>query len=223
MLALGDIKKKTQDSPVKGSIVINGDEKEFTDAKGIYQISLDGTQNDIVIKGNNLFVNEYWQGIPINYQRENESSNMSIERKFYSENGKEINVDSLSVGTTFYMILSVDSTEKDSNQYYSINNVALTQIIPSGWEIENVRVLGIQYPEWIENKITGNSLDYEDIRDDRVNFFFNFNNYTKHKQNFVVKLNAVTKGEYILPGATVQAMYDSAYNAYLKGFKVEVK
>lgn len=223
MLALGDIKKKTQDSPVKGSIVINGDEKEFTDAKGIYQISLDGTQNDIVIKGNNLFVNEYWQGIPINYQRENESSNMSIERKFYAENGKEINVDSLSVGTTFYMILSVDSTEKDSNQYYSINNVALTQIIPSGWEIENVRVLDIQYPEWIENKITGNSLDYEDIRDDRVNFFFNFNNYTKHKQNFVVKLNAVTKGEYILPGATVQAMYDSAYNAYLKGFKVEVK
>ena len=158
MLALGDIKKKTQDSPVKGSIVINGDEKEFTDAKGIYQISLDGTQNDIVIKGNNLFVNEYWQGIPINYQRENESSNMSIERKFYAENGKEINVDSLSVGTTFYMILSVDSTEKDSNQYYSINNVALTQIIPSGWEIENVRVLDIQYPEWIENKITGNSL-----------------------------------------------------------------
>ena len=66
--------------------------------------------------------------------------------------------------------------------------MALTQIIPSGWEIENVRVLDIQYPEWIENKITGNSLDYEDIRDDRVNFFFNFNNYTKHKQNFVVKL-----------------------------------
>ena len=41
---------------------------------------------------------------------------------------------------------------------------ALTQIIPSGREIENTRLLGIPSPSWVEEKVKNNNLEYEDIK-----------------------------------------------------------
>lgn len=222
MLALGDINKDAKDRPVKGSIVINGESKSFEMEDGTYQYSLNSGVNSVFVKGNDLFINEYWQGIPIHFERDNEFHNIKLERKFYAENGEEIDVKSLPTGTTFYMVLNVTGTEDRQNSYYLVPNVALTQILPSGWEVENVRALNIEYPDWIEQKTYGNELDYEDIRDDRVNFFFTFENYNKNAQSFVIKINTVTKGEFTLPGAEAQAMYDGAYSAYLTGFKVEV-
>lgn len=224
MLVLGNLNEGTKGKPVKGTVIINGQSTNFDKEDGKYQLSLDSSVHSIAVRGNNLYVNRFWEGIPVKYNRDTEFNNMILERKFYAENGEEIDVKSLQAGTTFYMELKV-LPEKDEDSYFNVENVALTQILPSGWEIENIRALGIEYPQWIEDIIGGNSMDYEDIRDDRVNFFFNFNNYgsAKKGQSFFVKLNAVTKGEFNLPGAVAQAMYDGDYNAYLKGFEVEVK
>lgn len=222
MLALGEIKQNVNTVPLNATIVVDGKEQEISNKDGLYTIPLDSDMKKIVVKGKDLFVNEYWEGIPINYTRENSSNNMIVERKFYAENGKEIDVKSLEAGTTFYMEFKVLPNTKD--RYFEVPNVALTQVLPSGWEIENVRGMNLKYPKWIQDQIASSGLEYEDIRDDRVNIFFDFTNYNgKNGQKFFVKVNAVTKGEYTLPGTVVEAMYNSAYGAYLQGFKVEVK
>ena len=108
-------------------------------------------------------------------------------------------------------------TKRNTEQ---IENIALSQILPTGWEIENLRLTNSKYPTWIEEKTKNTSLSYTDIRDDRIMWFFN---HTDNKEyNFFVKINAVTKGEFDFPGTTLEAMYDNAYRAYKKGNKVKV-
>ena len=95
--------------------------------------------------------------------------------------------------------------------------------MPTGWEIENLRALNQDYPKWVVEKTEDTYIDYEDIRDDRIMWFFSFDNYDHLGKSFFVKINSVTKGKYRLPGTMAEAMYDKNYEAYLKGTEVEVK
>lgn len=205
---------------MNGKIVVDGKEIKFEEKSGVWEYSQE--MKSVKVIGENLYVNQYWEGIPINYTQADESKNIKIERKFYADNGEEIDVKSLTKGSTFYMELKVLPAD-DVSGYFYLDNIALTQIIPSGWEIENTRLLKITPPQWLVEKTANNNLEYEDIRDDRVNFFFDFNNYDKRGQSFFIKLNSVTKGKYTLPGAKAEGMYNNEYRAYLNGFDVEVK
>ena len=55
------------------------------------------------------------------------------------------------------------------------------------------------------------SADHLDIRDDRVNWFFDLPKGTK--KTFTVKLRAAFEGSYILPSTTCEGMYDPAVAA----------
>jgi len=60
-----------------------------------------------------------------------------------------------------------------SNTNLRINEVALTQVLPAGWEIENTRLTGAAMPEWLQAETWRyGSEEYVDIRDDRVIWFF---------------------------------------------------
>ena len=71
--------------------------------------------------------------------------------------------------------------------------------------------------------MNGTYVEYGDIRDDRVMWFCDFDNYSKKAKSFFVKINGVTKGSFDFPGTKAEAMYNNSYQAYLKGFKAEVK
>ena len=62
--------------------------------------------------------------------------------------------------------------------------------------------------------------EYLDLRDDRVNIFYTFYNWKLTGQSFIVKLNAVTKGQYRVSGALTEGMYEPNYSSYLSGFGV---
>ena len=221
LMSIAQVVKGSEGKEVSGKLIVDGKEIDFKDKSGVWEYSQEGMKSVKVI-GKDIYVNRYWEGIPINYAQADESRNIKIERKFYDDNGEEIDVKSLEKGRAFYMELKVLPAD-DVKGYFYLDNIALTQIIPSGWEIENTRLLNTNLPQWIEEKIESSNLEYEDIRDDRVNFFFDFNNYDKKGQSFFIKLNSVTKGKYKLPGTKAEGMYNNEYRAYLNGFDVEVK
>ena len=100
-----------------------------------------------------------------------------------------------------------------------VEELALTQILPAGWEIENLRLNNRDLPSWTRG-FRFISAEYEDIRDDRISWFFDMNGY--NTQDYLVKINAVTIGEFFMPGATFQAMYDNEYRATKAGQIVKV-
>ena len=94
-----------------------------------------------------------------------------------------------------------------------VDNIALTQIFPSGWEVVNTSFTDLGTPNSTKAK-------YVDIKDDRVNYYFDLNK--RKAKTFTLKLNASYMGDYYLPGAQVEAMYDNNYFARGNGQWIEV-
>ena len=140
-------------------------------------------------------------------QEQADQSNLSIKTAYRSTNGLMVNPTSLEQGTEFICDITISNT---SNR--SIENVALTHIVPSGWEIVNLR--------YTDAGGSQNQVDYTDIRDDRTMFYFSLQaNSTKTLR---VTLNASYLGSYYLPGVQANAMYDNAYRCRTIGQWVEV-
>ena len=99
----------------------------------------------------------------------------------------------------------------------TVKDIALTQIFPSGWEIVNTRFTDF-------GTTTKSEARYTDIRDDRVNFYFDLNKGRKKSETktFTVLLNAAYLGTYYLPGVQVEAMYDNDYLVRTKGRWINV-
>jgi len=228
LLTMAEIKVNKEKEELKAILEINGETRKFISSDEDYIENLPEDIKSIKVKANDgkeIYVNYYWEGIPINYDGENISKNIKLERHYYDLNGKEQSeefVKSLESGKSFWLEVRVLPSD-DVDRYFSINNIALTQVLPTGWEIENLRALNQDYPKWVAEKTEDTYIDYEDIRDDRIMWFFSFDNYDSLGKSFFVKINSVTKGKYRLPGTMAEAMYDKNYEAYLKGTEVEVK
>lgn len=222
LMTLAKISPERKNEKISGEIILDSEKIKFNE-DGEYQkeIGEDIKSIKIISKNqNNLYVSYYWEGVPINYQGENIEKNIKIERNYYNNKGEKIEPNLLETGESFWMEIKV--LLKNQNQSIYVNKMALTQILPTGWEIENIRLIKEEYPQWVSSKLIEN-IDYEDIRDDRVMWFFDYSSYSFKDKSFFIKINAVTKGEFTFPGTRVESMYDKNYQAYLKGFKVEVK
>jgi len=135
-------------------------------------------------------------------------SNFGAIIDYKTKEGKILNVNQLPQGTDF--VAEVTITNKTTRY---IKDIALTEIFPSGWEIVNTRFT--DFGSFKSNKVT-----YTDIRDDRVNFYFNLK--SKESKTVTLLLNASYLGKYYLPGIQCEAMYDNEYIVRTKGKWVEV-
>ncbi|MDM1525305.1 hypothetical protein HX091_05000 [Myroides odoratimimus] len=136
-----------------------------------------------------------------------DESNISIRTSFRDASQQVINPTQLSQGTEFSAYITITNTTVNS-----IDNVALTQIIPSGWEIVNLR--------YTDASEVSNPVQHTDIRDDRSNFYFSLN--PRETKTLRVVLNASYLGKYYMPGVYAEAMYDNSYRCRTAGQWIEV-
>ena len=159
-------------------------------------------------KDNTLYVRLLNSGILPVGQEQQVQSNLYANMVFKDRKGAVIHVTKINQGTEFVAEITIRNLKNER-----VENVALTQILPSGFEIVNTRFT--DYGDAVNN-----TADYIDIRDDRTNFYFGMKaNETK---TFRVLLNASYLGNYYLPGLQCEAMYDRTFLARTKGFWVEV-
>jgi uncharacterized protein YfaS (alpha-2-macroglobulin family) len=88
-----------------------------------------------------------------------------------------------------------------------INEIALTQILPSGWEIRNDRLM--------DSTSGKEKFDFQDMRDDRLYTYFTLQ--PGQKTSFLLQVNNTYAGRYYLPGTLVEAMYDRTQYARTAG------
>jgi len=157
-----------------------------------------------------------WNGQPLKSTQADESKNLELDVQWLNEYGTIIDPATVKQGSSFWGRFRV----KVQNRRINVEELALTQILPAGWEIENLRLNKSDLPSWTRNYKLKRT-EYEDIRDDRISWFFDLNGREGQK-DFLVKINAVTVGEFFLPGTTFGAMYDNDYRATKAGKKVVV-
>lgn len=127
---------------------------------------------------------------------------------YENRDSEAIDMTQISQGTEVVARITVKNTSNER-----VQNIALTQIVPSGFEIVNMR-----YTDF--GSFANNKADYIDIRDDRTNFYFPLN--AGESRTFKVLINASYLGKYYLPGVQAEAMYDNTYSTRTKGMWIEI-
>lgn len=149
-------------------------------------------------------------GIPLEGNEVERSKNISMKINYKDLDGNILNVSSIEQGTDFIAEVMIHNPGTKGNY----NEIALTQIFPSGWEILNTRLDNTSQYYKQEKP------EYTDIRDDRVLMYFDIK--ANERKTFVVRLNASYQGKYYLPSISLEAMYDNSIYANSTGKWVSV-
>ncbi|MFM7855184.1 MAG: hypothetical protein ACKO96_25460, partial [Flammeovirgaceae bacterium] len=157
-----------------------------------------------------LFVRIINTGVPAQGQEVAEQNNLVMNTTYTDMKGNPLDITRLEQGVEFMAHVKV----KNPGVRNDYQNLALTQVFPSGWEINNLRVNNDEALVKVDRG------DYQDIRDDRVYTYFRLSAYGE--RTFSVILTASYAGTFYLPGTSCEAMYDHSIYAKQKGQLVEV-
>ena len=219
LLSLGKFLTQYKNEEFKYEYSINGGSKVAGESKkpSIQQIIEveKAPQKTLKVKNTSnsvMFVRYVLSGqLPPGVEEPASSKHIKMNVSYTDLNGKSIDHTKLIQGTDFVAKVSIQNL---GSRAKNIQEVALSQIFPSGWEIQNDRLSSMQ------NVASNSGYDYRDIRDDRVYTFFDING-TK-TLTFSVLLNATYAGNFYLSPVFVEAMYDNEIQAKTKGIWVEV-
>ncbi|MGI0406653.1 alpha-2-macroglobulin family protein [Helicobacter himalayensis] len=212
LLSMVNNKDDAEIKEVEGTIELNGKKQKFSESARMLNFELDSGNAKIESKDSPLYVIYAWEGIPTDSIIKPISKKMRIKRSFLDENGVSVDISKIASAESFWIRLDLIS---DGNAL--VENVALTQSLPSGWEIENTRLNDDKLPEFVTKN--ADPTRYVDIRDDKIMWFFDL----ERAKSVFVKINAITPGIYTLPPAYAEAMYDNSYEAASESQKVEVR
>ncbi len=143
-----------------------------------------------------------------------ESENLKIDITYTDMSGVAIQADNLSQGTDFYAIVKVFNT----SGRFNYTDLALTHIIPSGWEIYNERMVAASASD--EGDISPKVFNYQDIRDDCILTYFDLP--AGKSKEIKVRLQASYIGEFVFPALLCEAMYDASARARTTAGRVKV-
>ncbi len=148
-----------------------------------------------------LYVRLVRTGIPVAGEEHPSSNGLAMDVRYETMDGRAIDPGSLSQGTDFQAVVNVQNTGTRGDY----QELALTQVFPSGWEIRNSRLEGTETAQ------SNSPYQYQDIRDDRVLTYFDLG--ARQTATYRVFLNASYTGRFHLPSTTCSAMYDNTVNA----------
>lgn len=147
----------------------------------------------------------FWQvsGIPSDGRVPQEDNFLKVRRTYLDRSGMVLK------GNHFHqnqLIVARISLIGPYNTH--VDNVAITDLLPAGLEIENPRIRKVPELKWIRDNTPADYLDY---RDDRINLFTSADDTVK---NFYYLLRAVSPGTFRLGPVQAEAMYQEEYHSY---------
>ncbi len=207
--------------------------QDATSTKPIYQVELNAgksLEGRVEVKnksGKLIFARVMTEGIPVKGDQDKSQNDLRMTIKYLDMDGEPINPDGIEQGTDFMAEIKLTNPGTKGD----LDELALTQIFPSGWEIHNARMTGESFSREIAIP------EYQDVRDDRVLTYFDLgspgNKYRypwsypsrktdKSSKTFRILLNASYLGRFYLPTVYCEAMYDKSISARIPGQWVSV-
>jgi len=195
----------------------NGKEVSVSTKEPVMLISLASNQNGpskLIIKNkdkNSMFWKLLRTGQPASGNEQASANNLNMEIQYTNTKGAKIDPSNLKRGEDFIVEITISNPGLLGFNY---ENMALQQIFPPGWEINNTRLSNADYAK------SNVQVSYQDIRDDRVSSFFDLG--IRSSVSISLQLTATYPGRYYLPGYICEAMYDNTIYTKNKGMWVNV-
>jgi len=214
---------------------VNGDSMATTVSAPMYSAALAGfPDRGAQVRIHNtasrrLFATLTTRGVPASGSDTAGAEGLSLEVEYRDEEGNLIDVARLPQGSDLIARIVVANTTA-----HRIDNIALAQLVPAGWEIHNERMEGLDATGerddsdtprrhwWWDGSpgATAANTEHVDIRDDRI--YRHFSLKPQERLTFTTRLNAAYRGRFYLPSLAVEAMYDASRFARTRGMWVEV-
>src|SRR5690606_5436278 len=166
-----------------------------------------------------LFATLTVRGTPVAGNEDAASNGLALAVSYTDAAGLPVDITRVAQGEDVIVDVAVRNNTREL-----IRHIALTHIVPSGWEIANERLFDAgdgtgernaqTQNEEFRNQMTARA-DHVDIRDDRVMQFFDLAAGTTI--HFQTRVNAAYRGRYYLPGIVAEAMYDATTHARTAG------
>jgi len=151
-------------------------------------------------------------GINANGIFEEQDNFIRVRRSFYNRFGQPYTSTRFKQNELIVVKVAVSSLNGSK-----IENIAITDMFPAGFEIENPRLNDFPKMDWIRDKSTP---DYYDFRDDRVNLYTDVQGATKY---YYYLVRAVSRGTFKMGPIGADAMYNGEYHSYNGGGTVIVE
>jgi alpha-2-macroglobulin len=199
----------------KFNITMNGEKSELSvEPKTIISRNLNVKKGTNIFVAENssdksLYINLVKKGVPLVSDLSVSDKGLNMQIDYVNTAMRPVDHKNLVQGTDFMMIAKIKNTT-----FSRVDNIALIQMVPSGWEIQNTRLFEADYG------IRESAYDYRDIRDDRVNTYFSLNQ--GETKTFILILNAAYKGEFYQPSIWCEAMYTENCSSRVPGNRVIV-
>jgi uncharacterized protein YfaS (alpha-2-macroglobulin family) len=167
---------------------------------------------DVPESANGMWLVVSSEGVRPNAPYKTGGNGLAVSRTYHtldSDDDLQLNDGSLHLGDV--AVVEVD-VENKSDQ--TIQNIALVDRLPAGFEIENPRLGRGAKPDWVKDEELWN-VDFMNLRDDRVEAFGTLAPHETKKLVYTVR--AVTAGTFAVPPVELGAMYDPTLWARAKG------
>lgn len=195
-------------SGVDAEIIADNKSIIIKTVKGMYSGEIPYSSN-ISVKNNSetaIFASVLSEGVEIVGDEKEVREGLAVDRVF--EIPDRGSISSLQSGTNFKQRVTVKNLTSELQE-----EVALSVLIPGGWEINNKRIAGASQEGESE-------YEYKDIRDDRIYYYFDLT--AGETKTFFVDLTASYSGEFYMPSATAESMYNLETKAQEPGQWIEV-
>ncbi len=184
----------------KGNDGPKGDDRAWTLARaseyGELSLEIDGRPDTPVY----LFLSS--EGIRGDAKWSVGGTGLKLTREYLDADGKTLDIATgIPLGQMVFTRIAIENTSNDQ-----LENVALIDRFPAGWEIENPRLGRGQALNWLTPDRLWDA-DYMNLRDDRLEMFGGLK--PGEKREVVYALRAVTAGRFTIPPVEAEAMYDA--------------
>jgi hypothetical protein len=151
------------------------------------------------------------QGVRAGSDYKTGGNGMTVSRSYRDLAGDPVDLTdgSVKLGDLVFVEVEVGNTSA-----FTIQNIALVDRLPAGFEVENARLGRDFKADWI-NPDDQWATDFFNLRDDRLEAFGSLAPNTTRKLVYTVR--AVTSGTYATPPVEAEAMYDPTLWAREKG------
>jgi len=215
-LAMGKLSRKTAGSTVTADI-LRGSRTvaNFTGKNLTLETDVLKTEDIKVVAKGEGDIYYFWEseGIDAKGNFVEEDKFMRVRKTFYTRGGRPITDNEFKQNDLIVVKISIRGLTGKR-----IDNVAISDILPAGFEIENPRLDDLPQYSWIKDK---SYPDYQDIRDDRINMYLDL--YNNNTRNFYYMVRAVSPGKYFMGPIGADAMYNGEYHSYSGAGWIDIK
>lgn len=214
LLALGKLARKNAGSTVTASLLADGKAIGNFSGKDLTVSNVANRQLALRTSGQGSLY-YFWEteGISPTGQIREEDAYLQVRRQFLDRTGQPVGSTSFRQNNLVVVKITIQSVESAGE----VKNVAITDLLPAGLEIENPRIGAVRDITWATDAAQP---DYLDVRDDRINLF---TTVTPQPKSFYYLCRAVSKGTFKLGPVSADAMYNAEYHSYAGSGVVRVR